>query len=78
MVRDGSTRRGACVSRSIPLPEGVDENAVSARFDHGVPEVTVPLPQSQRSRGRRVQIQSGAAPGARGVEGPARPATRDA
>jgi HSP20 family protein len=58
-----SERSYGSFSRSIPLPEGVDEDAVGARFDHGVLEVTVPMPQSQRSRGRRVQIQSGAAPG---------------
>ena len=45
-------------ARSIALPEGVDEEKVNARFEHGVLEVTVPLPEQQRQRGRRVQIQS--------------------
>jgi len=47
-------------SRSVALPEGVDEEQVQARFEHGVLEVTVPLPQ-RRQRGRRVQIRSGGA-----------------
>jgi HSP20 family protein len=53
-----SERSYGSFSRSIPLPEGVDEEQVQARFEHGELEVTVPLPQ-QRSRSRRVQIQSG-------------------
>ena len=47
-------------TRSLALPEGVNEEQVNARFDHGVLEVTVPLPQQQQQRGRRIQIQSGA------------------
>ena len=46
-------------ARSIALPEGVNEEQVQARYDHGVLEVTIPLPEQQRQRGRRVQIQSG-------------------
>ncbi|GLC26880.1 Hsp20/alpha crystallin family protein [Roseisolibacter agri] len=54
-------------SRSIALPEHVDEERVQARYEHGVLEVTVPVPQQQPRRGRRVEIQSGAgASGARG------------
>jgi HSP20 family protein len=55
-----SERSYGAFSRSIALPEGVDEDQVQARFEHGVLEVTVPLPQ-QRQRGRRVQIQAGGA-----------------
>jgi HSP20 family protein len=46
-------------SRSIALPDGVDEDQIRARFDNGVLEVTIPVPEQQRQRGRRVQIQSG-------------------
>ncbi|MES2524770.1 MAG: Hsp20/alpha crystallin family protein [Gemmatimonadota bacterium] len=42
-------------TRSIALPEGVDEEQVRARFENGVLEVTMPVPQ-QRQRGRRIQI----------------------
>jgi HSP20 family protein len=58
-----SERSYGSFTRSIPLPEGVDEDQVRARFEHGELEVTVPLPQ-QRSRARRVQIQSGRGQGA--------------
>lgn len=46
-------------SRSIALPEGVNEDQVQARFEHGVLEVTAPMPQQPVSRSRRVQVQSG-------------------
>jgi len=46
-------------TRSIELPEGVDENKVTANFEHGELEVRIPLPDQQRPRGRRVQVQSG-------------------
>ncbi|XXX75435.1 Hsp20/alpha crystallin family protein [Sorangium sp. So ce134] len=43
--------------RSIPLPEGVQPDDVDARFENGVLEVCLKLPQQQR--GRTVQIKSG-------------------
>lgn len=46
--------------RSLALPEGVDEDRIEARFDNGVLEVHVPLPEERQSRSRRVEIQSGA------------------
>jgi len=42
--------------RTIPLPEGADENRVSAVFRNGVLEITVPV--SDRQQGRRVTVQS--------------------
>ena len=48
--------------RSIPLPEGVDEEEVRAQFDNGVLEVTIPIP-AQRARGRRIEIQKGSGRG---------------
>ena len=73
-----SERSYGAFTRSIALPDGVDEDEVQARFEHGVLEVTVPLPQ-QRQRGRRVQIQAGGAkPGSprqdRGAESSPTPA----
>jgi HSP20 family protein len=56
-----SERSYGAFSRSVPLPEGVDEEQVKARFEHGVLEVTVPVPQPQRQRARRIEIQSGQA-----------------
>jgi HSP20 family protein len=55
-----SERSYGAFSRSIALPDGVDENQVNARFEHGVLEVSVPMPKQQQQRGRRVPIQSGA------------------
>jgi HSP20 family protein len=40
--------------RSLTLPEGVDPSAVTATFDKGVLEVTVPKPEQQAPR--KVQI----------------------
>ncbi|HEX3157444.1 MAG TPA: Hsp20/alpha crystallin family protein [Gemmatimonadaceae bacterium] len=42
--------------RAIPLPEGVDEEQIEARYDNGVLEVKVPMPKQREQRGRRVQI----------------------
>jgi len=54
-----SERSYGAFSRSIALPEGVDEDQVNARFEHGVLEVTVPLPQQQQQSRRRVPINAG-------------------
>ena len=53
-----SERSYGSFSRSIALPDGVNEDQIRARFDNGVLEVTVPM-ATQRQRGRRVEIQSG-------------------
>ena len=42
--------------RTIPLPEGADENRVSAILRNGVLEITVPV--LDREQGRRVKVQS--------------------
>lgn len=42
--------------RAIPLPDGADENRVTAAFRHGVLEITVPI--AEREQGRRVRVQS--------------------
>jgi HSP20 family protein len=54
-------------SRSLTLPEGVDPDAVSARFDRGVLEVRVPKPEVRKPR--RVEIAVGGEPKA--VDAPA-------
>jgi len=51
--------------RALRLPEGVDADAISARFDKGVLEVSVPKPEQRKPH--RVAIQSGA--GAPAIEG---------
>jgi HSP20 family protein len=42
--------------RTIPLPDGADENNIAAVFRNGVLEVTVPV--SQQDTGRRVRVQA--------------------
>ena len=58
-------------SRSLTLPDGIDPDAIAARFDRGVLEVRIPKPEERKPR--RVQIQSGAGAngGAPAVEGSA-------
>jgi HSP20 family protein len=42
--------------RSIPLPEGINEEEVNASFRDGVLEITMPVP---KQRGRRIEIGEG-------------------
>ncbi|MBI3951097.1 MAG: Hsp20/alpha crystallin family protein [Acidobacteria bacterium] len=42
--------------RSLPLPEGVDADSVTASFNNGVLEITMPVPQREL-RGRQIEIQ---------------------
>jgi HSP20 family protein len=46
--------------RSIPLPEGANIDQINAKFENGVLEVTVPVPQEQSQR-KQIPIQSGSA-----------------
>ena len=51
--------------RSIALPEGTDTNQIRASFDNGVLEVTAPIPEQARSKGREIPIGPKASPGAK-------------
>lgn len=42
--------------RRIGLPRGVDPNAIDAKFDNGVLELSAPLPKEE-PRGRRIEIK---------------------
>jgi HSP20 family protein len=53
-------RATGAFSRSLTLPEGVDGDAIAARFDQGVLEVRIPKPE--RRKPRRLQIEVGDAP----------------
>ena len=44
-------------NRSLSLPDGVEADAISARFDRGVLEVKIPKPEQRKPR--RVEIQAG-------------------
>ena len=58
-------RASGAFSRSLTLPEGVDGDAITARFDKGVLEVRIPKPEARKPR--KLQIQVGDAPAA--IEG---------
>ena len=58
-------RASGAFSRSLTLPEGVDPEGITARFEHGVLEVRIPKPEERKPR--RVAIQVGDAPTA--IEG---------
>jgi HSP20 family protein len=45
--------------RSLRLPEGVDAEAITASFDRGVLEVSVPKPE--QAKPRKVQVRIGSA-----------------
>jgi HSP20 family protein len=53
-------RSSGSFARSLTLPEGIDPDSVSARFERGVLEVRVPKPEQRKPR--RVAIDVGAAP----------------
>jgi HSP20 family protein len=52
--------------RSIPLPEGADVEQARARFENGVLEVAVPVPE-QKAQRKQIPIQSGSSGSATGA-----------
>lgn len=48
-------RRHEAISRSITLPEPVDEDGATASYENGV--LTVELPKSRRDAGTRVEVE---------------------
>ena len=50
-------RASGAFSRSLTLPEGVDQDAIQAHFDKGVLEVRVPKPEQRKPH--RVAISGG-------------------
>jgi HSP20 family protein len=54
-------RASGAFSRSLTLPEGVDGDAITARFDKGVLEVRIPKPAEAKPT--RVQIGKGTVEG---------------
>jgi HSP20 family protein len=43
-------RRYGSFARAVALPQGVDEDKISARYENGVLEVRVPKPEEQKPR----------------------------
>lgn len=52
-------RRFGTFSRTIALPQGVDEDAVSAKYEHGVLHVHVRKPEQPKPRRIEVGVGSG-------------------
>ena len=52
-------RAAGAFSRSLTLPEGVDGDAIAARFDKGVLEVRVPKPEQRKPRKLRISVGDG-------------------
>jgi HSP20 family protein len=52
-------RASGSFSRSLTLPEGVNPEAVSARFDEGVLEVRVPKPEQRKPRKVAISVSGG-------------------
>ena len=52
-------------SRTLTLPKGIDPEAISARFEDGVLEVTIPKPEERKPR----RISIGVGESARTIEG---------
>jgi HSP20 family protein len=52
-----SERSYGSFSRSISLPEGVNEDQVNASFKDGVLEVTMPKPAGETSKRRRIDVR---------------------
>jgi HSP20 family protein len=62
-------RRFGSFSRSIGLPQGVDEDSIDAQYRNGVLEVRVPKPQAPKPR--RIQVGTGTAAEQPTIEGTA-------
>jgi len=50
-------RRGS-FSRSLPLPEGVSEDDISATYKNGILEITVPMPEKAPAA-KRIEVTKG-------------------
>lgn len=51
-------RRYGSIYRSLPLPDGVDENSVEATYDKGVLNVTLKKTKSKKKAARSVKIKT--------------------
>lgn len=51
-------RRHGAFSRAVGLPQGIDEDKISASYENGVLKVTVPKPEEEKPR--RIQLRGSA------------------
>ncbi|MGH3714731.1 MAG: Hsp20/alpha crystallin family protein [Micromonosporaceae bacterium] len=49
--------RYGSLHRTVRLPSGVDEKKITARYDKGILEITVPMPKVEESAGYTVPIK---------------------
>ena len=61
-------RSSGSFRRSVRIPQGVDAEAITATFDRGVLEVSVPKPEQPQPKRVAISVGSGAAPA---IESPA-------
>jgi HSP20 family protein len=45
--------------RSLSLPEGVDRDKIAAKYEHGVLEISMPLPESAVAKKVPIEIAGG-------------------
>jgi HSP20 family protein len=57
--RTYSERFFGSFERAIPIPEGVDPEAIQAKLKDGVLEVRVPVPAAAVSEPKRIEIKAG-------------------
>jgi len=48
--------RYGSLTRSVPLPEGADVDNISAKYDKGILEVTVPVPHQAKAGPRQIAV----------------------
>jgi HSP20 family protein len=56
-------------SRSLTLPDGVDPDAVQARFERGVLEIRIPKPEQKKPRQVQIKLESQPAANTQTIEG---------
>jgi len=49
--------RYGSLSRTVTLPEGADADKITARYDKGILEVTVPVPQRGKTGPRQISVK---------------------
>jgi len=49
--------RYGSLSRTVALPEGADAGKITARYDKGILEVTVPVPEHVKAGPRHIAVQ---------------------
>jgi HSP20 family protein len=51
--------RYGSLTRSVALPAGADTEKITASYDHGVLDVSVPIPEQAKPEARRITIKHG-------------------